>query len=268
MITINYIGCFGNKMFQYVFARLLSEANNINLNAESPLPQTEVKRFTEPALKMGSTTICDYMYKDLFRDKPLKPLDPNHDYVISGYFQDADLCNKHVSQIRGFFDIDYPDTLLDKALVTVRLGDFVWEGHNSEIIHYDYYKHALSHITGEVDVSVGGNRFKGSTLATAEQEEKYLSYFVKDTFNMIEPQEDFLSEFTSNFKYKTMVLSNSTWAWWAGFLSKSSDIYTFEKTGWFSPGNHKCHGIHINNLYNIRNISKPIAGDFIDISKL
>ena len=27
MITINYIGEFGNKMFQYAFARLLAEAN-------------------------------------------------------------------------------------------------------------------------------------------------------------------------------------------------------------------------------------------------
>ena len=50
MITIEYLGEFGNKMFEYVFARLLSEANNINLDASCPLPETNVKRFNEPKI--------------------------------------------------------------------------------------------------------------------------------------------------------------------------------------------------------------------------
>ena len=201
-------------------------------------------------------------------DSKLLKLNSDYDYVIRGFFQDADLCNKHVEQIRGFFDINYTDNLNDKTLVTVRLADFIWSGYNSEIIHYDYYNKALSKIKGDVDVSIGGNRFPSNNLATEEQEEKYLSYFVKDTFNRLPKQKNFLDEFTSNFKYKTMILSNSTWAWWAGFLSNCTEIYTFAKTGWFTPVNHKCHGIHIKNLHNIRNISTSIDGDFIDISKL
>ena len=269
MITINYIGEFGNKMFQYAFARLLAEANNMNLETTLPkLPCTDVKRYNEPVNKKGTVVISDEVYRANNPDSKLLQLNPNYDYVISGYFQDADLFNKHTKQVKGFYNIKYPEILLDKTLVTVRLGDFVWDGHNSEIIHYDYYNQALSNIKREVDISVGGNRFETSKLATEEQEKKYLSYFVKDSHNRIPPKADFLEEFTSNFNYKTMVLSNSTWAWWSGFLSNSSDIYTFAKTGWFTPTNHKCHGIHIKNLHNIRNISKPIDGDFIDITKL
>ena len=269
MITINYLGEFGNNMFQYSFGRLLAEANKINLDTTLPkLPCTPVQEFDEPKNKKGTITIGDEIFRANNPDSKLLKLSPDYDYVLNGFFQDADLCNKYVSQIRGFFDIDYPNNLIDKTLVTVRLADFIWCGYNSEIIHYDYYQRALSNIQGEVDVSIGGNRFDTSNLATEEQEAKYLSYFVKDYFNVIPPEENFLKEFTSNFKYKTMILSNSTWAWWAGFLSKCSDIYTFEKTGWFTPGNHKCHGIHIKNLCNIRNISTPIAGDFIDITKL
>ena len=147
------------------------------------------------------------------------------------------------------------------------IGEFIWDGDNSEIIHYDYYKKTLSNIEGDVDVSVGHYQHN-DTKSTEEQEAKYLSYFVKDHFNILPPEEDFLKEFNSSFKYKTMILSNSTWAWWVGFLSKCSNIYTFEKTRWFTPGNHRCHGIHIKNLYNIRNISTSIDGDFIDITKL
>ncbi len=51
MITVEYLGGWGNKMFQYVFARLLSEANNINLNAKCPLPETNIKTFDEPKNK-------------------------------------------------------------------------------------------------------------------------------------------------------------------------------------------------------------------------
>jgi hypothetical protein len=274
MITIEYLGEFGNKMFEYVFARLLSEANNINLDASCPLPETNVKRFNEPKNKKGTVVIGDEIFRSNNPDSKLLKLSPDYDYVIRGFFQDADLCNKRVDQIRGFFDIDYPDSLNDRTLVTVRLADFIWNGYNSEIIHYDYYKKALSKIKGNVDVSVGGKRSASSkygvpeNLATEEQEEKYLSHFVKDTFNRLPKQEDFLDEFTSNFKYKTMILSNSTWAWWAGFLSNCTEIYTFAKTGWFTPGNHKCHGIHVKNLHNIRNISTSIDGDFIDITKL
>tara|TARA_R100001594_G_scaffold39375_4_gene71027 strand:- start:1411 stop:2214 length:804 start_codon:yes stop_codon:yes gene_type:complete len=267
MITVEYLGGWGNKMFQYVFARLLSEANNINLNAKCPLPETNIKTFDEPKNKKGTVTIGDEIFRANNPDSKLLQLDPNYDYIIRGFFQDADLYNKHVTQIREFFDINYPDNLIEKTLVTVRLGDFIWDGDNSEIIHYDYYKKTLSNIEGDVDVSVGHYQHN-DTKSTEEQEAKYLSYFVKDYFNILPPEEDFLKEFNSSFKYKTMILSNSTWAWWVGFLSKCSNIYTFEKTGWFTPGNHRCHGIHIKNLWNIRNISKPINEDFIDISKM
>ena len=278
MITINYLGEFGNNMFQYSFGRLLAEANKINLDTVLPkLPCTQVKRFNEPNNKKGTVTIGDEIFRENNPDSKLLKLNPDYDYVLNGFFQDADLYNKYVSQIKGFFDINYPDPSLDKTLATIRLGDYHGQGPNSEIIHYDFYKTILDKIEGEVDVSVGGRarRYSGpgpdhfnGNITSADQEEKYLSYFVKDTYNMIPPEGDFLSEFTSTFKYRTLILSNSTWAWWVGFLSNCSDMYTFEKTGRFSPGIPKCHGIHVKNLWNIRNISKPVDGDFIDISKL
>ncbi len=278
MITINYLGEFGNNMFQYSFGRLLAEANKINLNTTLPrLPCTTVETFNEPKDKKGTITIGDEIFRSNNPDSKLLKLNPDYDYVLNGFFQDADLYNRYVSQVKNFFDIPYTKPVLEKSLVAIRLGDYHGQGYNSEIIHYDYYKTVLSKIKGDVDISIGGRsrRYSGpgednfnGNITSAENEDKYLAHFVTESHNILSPEKDFLTEFTTTFKYKTLVLSNSTWAWWVGFLSESKDIYTFEKTGWFTPGIPKCHGIHVKNLWNIRNISKPIDGSFIDISQL
>jgi len=265
-------------MFQYTFGRLLAESNNINLNTTlARLPCTAVETFNEPKNKKGTITIGDEIFRSNNPDSKLLKLSPDYDYVLNGFFQDADLYNKYIPQIKNFFDIAYPKPDLEKTLVTVRLGDFNHRGHDSEIIHYDYYKNILSKIEGDIDISVGGRsrRYSGTgekqtsnKTATAENEDNYLSHFVTKSHTIIPPEEDFLTEFTSAFKYKTLILSNSTWAWWIGFLSESTDIYTFKKTGWFTPDTPKCHGVHVKNLCNIRNISKSVDSNFIDISHL
>ena len=75
-------------------------------------------------------------------------------------------------------------------------------------------------------------------------------------------------EFTEAMKYKEIICSNSTWGWWVSFLSSATKIYTFAKFGSFGVSEIKSHGIHINNLFNIRNISRVIDGEFIDMTQL
>ena len=65
-----------------------------------------------------------------------------------------------------------------------------------------------------------------------------------------------------------IICSNSTWGWWACFLSNAENIYTFDKFGMFGVSLLRTHGIHVNALSNIRNMSRVVEGSLINISSL
>jgi hypothetical protein len=270
MINIQYTGQFGNCMFQYAFARLHAEINHINLVTHGPLelPATKLTQYTEPS-KKGVVSITDEMYHKhrLQNGSSVIFLDPEYDYTFNGYFQDADIFNKHIDLVRSFFDIQYPTPSINKALVLIRLGDFIHSGYNSEIIHFNWYKNILNNLNREKIFSVTSNGLSRSP-SSKEQEEKYLKEFVQEKDTFLASDKDLAKEFLEVMEYQTIICSNSTWAWWACFLSKCENIYTFKKFGCFTPINFKSHGIHINNLSNIRNVSQVTDDDFIDITQL
>lgn len=270
MISINYTGQFGNSMFQYAFARLHAHFNKINLNTHGPLelPATPTDVYDEP-VKKGTIAITDDAY---YRHRQqhgscIIQLDPEYDYIFNGYFQDADIFNSHIDIIHSFFNLQYPQPSNDNILVLIRLGDFIHSGHNSEIIHYNWYKNILDNLPGKKAFSVTSNGLSRSP-STKEQEQKYIKNIVQDGDTFLTSDQNPANEFLEVMQYKTVISSNSTWAWWACFLSQCDNIYTFKNFGWFTPGNPKCHGIHINNLSNIRNIARVYNGDFIDITQL
>lgn len=270
MITIQYTGQFGNCMFQYAFARLHANHNRMNLVTHGPIeletaPQTI---FNEPP-KKGSIRVTDETYHRhrLLDSSNIMQLDPEYDYIFDGYFQDAEIYNNNAQTIRGFFKLDYPEPNKDECLVLVRLGDFIHSGPNSEIIHYEWYKNILSKIYKQKVFSITSNGLSRSP-STKEQEEKYLKEIIHDNDRILTSDANMLKEFLEVMEYKTIVCSNSTWAWWACFLSKATNIYTFSKFGSFGVEEIKSHGIHINNLANIRNISQIIDGDFINTTLL
>lgn len=273
MIYINYTGQFGNCMFQYVFARLLAKHNKINLATHGPLELecTTPTHYKESEPRKGTITITDEYYHQyrLANGSKLVDLDPDYDYVINGYFQDAELYNKYVDTIRKFFLIDYiePENLVDKTLVMVRLGDFNHSGHNSEIIHYNWYKGIFKSIQNQKVFTITSNgRERAQT--TEKQEEVYRNKIINPVDEILPHRNSMYEEFTEAMKYKEIICSNSTWGWWASFLSSATKIYTFAKFGSFGINEIKSHGIHVNNLFNIRNVSRVIDGEFIDMKQL
>jgi hypothetical protein len=271
MITINYTGQFGNCMFQYVFARLLCEHNRINLNSHGLLEfeSTPMTQFQESNSKRGTVTITDGTYNSYRKEfgSTLMTLQPDYDYIVDGYFQDADLFNQFPDQIRNFFKLDYPKVDIDQTIVMVRLGDFIHSCYNSEIIHYKWYQEVFKYITGQKVFTITSNNLNRSP-SSKEFEEKYLKEILTSSDVILSPQPNMVAEFLGVMRYKHVVCSNSTWAWWATFLSQAQDVYTHQKYGSFGVKEVKTHGVHVNRLYNIRNVSKSIDGDFIDITQL
>jgi hypothetical protein len=257
-------------MFQYVFARLHAMHNEINIITHGPieLQTSPVEQYNEPA-KRGTITITDEIYYNhrLINGSSIIRLDPNYDYIFSGYFQDAELYNLYCNEIRNFFVLDYPEPVEDTPLVLIRLGDFIHSGVNSEIIHYQWYADIFNVLNKPKRFSISNNGLHRSP-SCKDKEEKYLSHLLTKDDTILSSGVDPIAEFLDVMTHKIIVCSNSTWAWWAAFLSRAEKIYTFEDFGSFGTQTIKSHGIHVNKLCNIRDVSITSKGNFINILEL
>jgi len=273
MITLNYNGGgFGNHMFQYCFARLLAEVNNIPLTTtfdHQHVVETTPLHNYESIASTESVVIDDNVYHSyrIQNGSTVPQLDRNKNYTVSGYFQDAILYNNYYETVKRFFILPPVPINADDTLVTIRLGDFIHSAYNSEIIHYNWYKEAISQMPGRKTFLVCGYRNR-ELPSTVEQEDRYLKNLITDGDTVVRNDDDLKSDFNLRLSYENIICSNSTFSWWGAFLGNAKNVITFEDFGSFGPNMYKSHGVHINQLNNIRNVSRPLKGEFLDITTI
>jgi len=259
-VYINYKGRSGNKLFQYIAARVFAEKNNLNLITEFPdkeiiIPHDHL-HFPSDTLEKNTVVINtrSFNYDDeiIFSGHNIK-------YVFDDYFHNGNFFSKNCDLIKSFFKIPKKKKNKEDIVIHLRLFDYLhgtdlynptsWD--LSEIIHPDYY-------TTILDMENYKKVFIVVDDIRCEWEKKYLTYF--DKYNPIiinnTPQEDFI--FLMGFD--KIVNSNSTFSYWASFFSDASKIYTFKNTGFY--GVNKTHIEHTKNLCNIKNKSTPIDEKF------
>lgn len=257
-VSINYKGRLGNKIFQYVSARIFAEKNKLDLITELPndvLEFTQHKKFEEDnegikSVKVNSKSFtCNEIN-----------FEGNGDYIFDDFFQNGDYINENEKLVKSFFILPKKEKNKEDIVMHVRLDDFIhtedienpknWD--NSEIVNPYYYK-----------VILEKENFKNLYLVVDkikyEWEKKYLNYFKE--FNPIiissNPKEDF--EFIRNFN--KIITSNSTFCYWSAFLSDAEFIYTFGNVGKYGK-NLTSHGEHVQGIENIKNKSIIINENF------
>lgn len=259
-VLINYTpGRDGNKMFQYVSARIFSEKNGLNLITNLSCELVTTKKHISfdddfDRNKNVKVTTNDFSENEInFKGKSLN-------YIFDDYFTNGDYISNNKELVRNFFELPKVEKNLKDIVIHLRLYDFshsnyMYEPTNwdrSEVISPDYYTKILENETFEkLYIVVDEIRL--------EWEKKYLDFFKK--YNPIifssSPKEDF--EFI--FSFDKIICSNSSFCYWAAFLSDASKIYTFKKFGYFGKNLTK-HGPWINNLDNIKNESISIDDTF------
>ena len=268
MIKIIYKGGYGNKLFQYAFAKLHACFNCIqicNLSL-SKLPFTindiEVLEWNDKDVIY--ITDDTYLKHRKINGSTIMSLDPTKNYIFNGFFQDADLYNRNKDLIKTFFTLNINARTKARALINIRLGDFIHNVGSSEIIHYEWYLEVLNKIPLCKDLLVSHYQ-KPNNVNYDNYATLYLNQ-IKKAHNVNELYLDTLeSNFLAFFEYQTIVCSNSTFAWWAAFLCDAGNIYTFKKWGKFGECVIKSHGDFIHNLENIKDISTVVDGNFINI---
>ncbi len=194
MITVDYFGRSGNNWFQYVYARLLSEERKHVLVTPPPKSFLEFKKYDQSKNTDGI------------------------DIHLHGYFQDAELYNRHRDIIKKMFILPEVERNYDDIVVHLRLTDYWWI-RNRWVISPVWYRSLIQrekyrfcyvvvepHPTNEVYFK-HLNGIKGLHFVTGGTAE---------------------SDFHFIRSFDRIICSNSTYCWWAAFLSEASKIYTFK----------------------------------------
>jgi len=224
MIEVCYTDQLGNWLFQYCFGRIVAEELGFGLVAENitgflgTLEPVRGKTFNEPLVPILGEEIVD-LPRLLADHSPRK-------IWIRAWLQRAEYYTPFRRRIRRWLwsppAAERPDS--EDLVLTIRLSDFVWLG---RVLAPDYYFRVWKrHGRGRV------------WIVTDEPRNPYLAQFdaLEPMYFNAEPLEQFNFLRAANH----LVLSASTFHWWAAYLSDAATIYfpLLDRpcTWWASPG--------------------------------
>jgi hypothetical protein len=214
----------GNNLFQYVFARLLAEANDLHLDTEWCSPDFIQVTTPRPGGKVYDPVMS---FTDMTRLGKKNYPYFNHRYhariYLNGYFQHASYYDFQREHIRKFFILPEAEKR-DEVIMHVRLGDYRNKRFDS-VIHPSWYHAAIER-------AMEGKNGKRLHILCEDPTDKYLKEFDRyDPF--IVPPISVRHDFNVLRCFNTIICSNSSFCWWAAFLSDASKIYTFAP--WIRP---------------------------------
>jgi hypothetical protein len=219
MLTIDYIGRTGNNLYQYSLARILCEKNNLKLGTKWTGQLFEANEPEGGECGSGE----EILVKDTERDDHSRPfLDADYrgkNVLLRGFFQNVAIYNPYRDKIKTFWKLDKVEKNSKDVVAHLRLTDYYWH-YNMAVISPAWYKTILQRI--------GFNKRKQKLYLVVEPHptnEKYLRQF--NPYDPVIVSGSPKSDFDFIRSFDTILCSNSTFSWWATFLSEAKSIFTF-----------------------------------------
>ncbi|HYN80859.1 MAG TPA: alpha-1,2-fucosyltransferase [Gemmatimonadaceae bacterium] len=223
MVKVVYDGNLGNWLFQYCFGRILAERLVYRLEAP-PIPGMSGTRDTvrgadysdrEPLVLRGQKPDLSFL------EAPDRP----QFLLLTGYFQRYEYYLPHRNRIREWLSVEDnipSDVTSDDVVVSIRRGrDYI----PRYGLPLSYYEDALS--------SISHDRV---FVCTNEPDDPFVKKFSRrhsavvraGSFQRGEIGPAYLSGALDNLmfirKFNKIVMSNSSFAWWAAFLSDAAEV--------------------------------------------
>lgn len=237
-VSLNFIGRFGNNLFQYCLGRIIAEHHGFALHCTRETTRDIIPPGTSGIIENFSKSLFNLdfnlpgkdikfpiesyeidfgnlkSYQNLNFNKILQDNEPRQ-IRLSGFFQRYEYYLPYQEKIRKWlycklekppFEINPND-----ILINIRRGnDFDALNWNLPLTYYGSILSGLENIGQVYILGVGID----------DQVFQYFSKYNPVYFSgSVEQQFKFFSHFNR------IILSNSTFAWWAGFLSSASEIY-------------------------------------------
>lgn len=221
MINVKLIGGLGNNMFQYSLGRILAEEKNYNLSVENIanlqkyFPNiseiTTNNTVSGEMLELGYSS-TEQTVQHVNMKAALDHKGPIH---VNGFFQKYEYYTKHLNKIRKWFEYDHSNFLKPKQ--------------NDLVIHYRLTDYVTLnwHLPPEAFLqTIEKNNIKYDTcyLITDQPNHPLIAPLSKIKNIVIINQEP-LADFTLLKYAKQLIISHSTFSWWASFLGDQEWVY-------------------------------------------
>lgn len=241
MIFIKLQGRLGNNLFQYALLIALKRQYKIPVFVygwdpgfqkyfkkiyfwDSSYLRKIIHRLL-PYLKYSFLKQVDFQPIDEIKEKITDPI------ILEGYFQSIYFFENYISEIRDKFVIKsrfikdfnqkYGRLFFENKILAIhcRLGDYINWGNDSLggknlTLPIDYYKNAIKEIK---DIETYKIVVVTDEIITAKEKLNFLEHaeFISD----IE-----INDFQLMLNADAVIISNSTFSWWAAYLNKKSNI--------------------------------------------
>lgn len=206
MIQVDYFGRLGNRLFQYTFGRLLAENKGYALKAK-PIPgfpgtYDNVDGYsTDESVLKSKGHVVDMSELLEHRGKIL----------LRGYYQRCEYYQPYRNQIKQWlrFDNRFRAKPPHDVVVHIRNGDFIQRGYD---LPWSFFQRVLGGIKYD-NLYVCSDSPTGQTVAEALEDGAQLFH------------EGVIEDFQFISSFNRIILSPSTFGWWAAYLSKANKIY-------------------------------------------
>lgn len=210
MIEIKYAGRFANQMFQYAIARIISKQKNeliVNLNPQSPEFENfnlnhenyDLVKDYNPILVGGFLVDYDLVFR--------------HDgkIILYGSFQDYENILPYKDYIKNLYKFEKKKNLYNDEFIAVhiRLTDYC---DNQNSLEDDYY----------LEVIKDSNK---KPIIYTDEPSHHLISEIQKHFDCTIISNSCWSDFAELASYKHICISQSSYSWWAAWLSDAETIY-------------------------------------------
>ena len=214
----------GNRLFQYCWARQIAERKEFYFKT-TPIPGFPETYNDIPGVKFFDNELVTPEATQIFDMEKIY----NHlgKIIVSGYSQRYEHYSYNKKNIKNWMKIENenlfetPDE--DDIIVNVRLGDYVNLGWDLPI---EYYEEMLKQ-----------EDYKNAYIICDEPQNPKLNRLVsmgciiKDNSNYEDNK--YLADFVFAKNAKKLIIANSTFSWWAAFLSDAKVYYPCIKFPWY-----------------------------------
>ncbi len=216
MVEVRYLGRLGNNLFQYCLGRIIAERLGYRLSAK-PIPGFPATQDTVEGSDYASYPVQELTgsmgqiidLQAIVNDKTRRKI------VLNGYFQRYEYYQPYKDVIRTRWLVDSipaPHEVISPGdvAVTIRLLDYFYN-YNS-MLPFSYYEQALEH-----------SGFERVFICTDEPAHPFLKRFAR--YKPVIISKSPLDQFKFIASCNKIIVSQSSFFWWAAFLSKAREVY-------------------------------------------
>lgn len=233
MIDVRYIGRFGNNVFQYLIGRIIHEKLNYAITTSPPLytdvmPHITGRHYFSPVEYLNGNLIDIDGICNNTNDRLI---------VLDGFFQRYEYFKPYKKQIYDWLKLPISplESPTDADLVLhVRGGDLL-DGNGRKEFNNTHPPAPFWYYAEIIE-----NTAFDKLYIVTERKNDIVANKIAKQYDGIIVSQSLYEDFNFLYNAKEIVLSLSTFAWWAAWLS-SAEIIHFPFLGMWHPDNNRNH---------------------------